>query len=162
MTKNYVCCAQYLRNHASYDCHLWNTCKMVTHISRRFFHFFKIVIFWVSRRVNGQKMVQNDKKFCPLHSMSQEPYIIWLSCMVHICKMIISSGGFFVFVLFFCFFQVFKILIFLVRRGVKGQKRCRMTENSLCCTPYRRNHASYDCHLWYKCVKWYLQLFFQF
>ena len=50
-----------------------------------FFHFFKILIFWVVRGVKGQKTVQNDKK--------QEPYMIWLSFMVHMCKMIIS--GFF-------------------------------------------------------------------
>ena len=31
--------------------------------------------FWV---VNRQKLVQNDKKFCLLCSISQEPYIIWL------------------------------------------------------------------------------------
>ena len=63
-------------------------------ISRQFFHFFKILIFQVVRGVKGQKMVQNDKKFCLLHSISQEPYIIWLSFMVHMCKMIISPGVF--------------------------------------------------------------------
>ena len=40
-----------------------------------FFHIFKILIFQVVR--GGQKPIQNDKKFCPLHSISQEPYIIW-------------------------------------------------------------------------------------
>ena len=42
-------------------------------------------------------MVQNDKKFCPSPSISQEPYIIWLSFMVHMCKMIISLGVLFIF-----------------------------------------------------------------
>ena len=42
-----------------------------------FFHFFKILIFWVVREFKGQKMIQNDKTFCPLHSISEEPYIIW-------------------------------------------------------------------------------------
>ena len=60
-------------------------------------------------------MVQNDKQFCPLHSISQEPYIIWLSFMVQICKMI-SSG------IFSLFFYFFKILIFWLHRGKKGQK----------------------------------------
>ena len=32
-------------------------------------------------RGKGQKTVQNDKKFCPLHSISEEPCIIWLSFM---------------------------------------------------------------------------------
>ena len=45
-------------------------------ISRIFFSFFKIFIFQVVRRVKGQKIVQNDKKFCLSNSISQEPYII--------------------------------------------------------------------------------------
>ena len=47
------------------------------------------MIFWVHRGVEGPKMVQNDKKFCLLHSISQEPYIIWLSFMVQMWKIII-------------------------------------------------------------------------
>ena len=82
-------------------------------ISRCFFHFFKILIFWVVRGIKVQKMVQNDKKYCPLRLISQKLYIIWLSFMVHMCKMIISPGNIFIF---------FKILIFLVVREVKGQK----------------------------------------
>ena len=37
-----------------------------------------------------------------------------------------------------------------------------MTKNSVRQTPYPRNHTSYDCHLWYTCVKWYLHDFFSF
>ena len=74
-----------------YGAHVWNN------IFRCFFHFFKILIFWVVRGVKGQKEVQNDKKSCPSHSISQEPYIIWPLFMVHICKMIISSNVFFIF-----------------------------------------------------------------
>ena len=77
-----------------------------------FFHFFKVLIFWVVRGifwfvrgVKGQKMVQNDKKLCRLRSISQKQYIIWLSCMVHLCKMIISRD---------IFFHFFKILIFKI------------------------------------------------
>ena len=34
--------------------------------------------------------------------------------------------------------------------------------NSVCHTPYLRNHAWYDCHLWYTSGnQWYLQVFFQ-
>ena len=68
-------------------------CKRI--ISAGFFHFFKILIFQVVRQVKGQKTVQNDKKFRLLCSISQEPYIIWLSFMVQMCKMIISPGVFF-------------------------------------------------------------------
>ena len=71
-------------------------CKMI--ISSCGFFFFLNFNFWgCVRGVKGQKAVQNDKKFCLLHSISQETYIIWLSFMVHICKMIICSGVFFVF-----------------------------------------------------------------
>ena len=42
-------------------------------ISKCFFHFFKNFILWVVRELKVQKMVQNDKTFCPLHSISEEP-----------------------------------------------------------------------------------------
>ena len=64
-----------------------------------------------------QKMVQNQKRFCLLNAMSLEPYIIWLSFVVDICKMIISPGF---------FFHFLKILIFWFASGIKGQK---MTQN---------------------------------
>ena len=71
-------------------------CKMI--ISPDFFfHFFKILFFWVFKRVKRQKTVQNDRKFCLSHFISQELYVIWLSFMVHTCKMIISSGVLFSF-----------------------------------------------------------------
>ena len=89
-------------------------------ISRHFFHFFEIFIFHAVRRVKGQKMVQNDKKLCLLCPISQEPYITWLSFMVHMCKIISPAG--FVFFLFFHFFYFLKILIFQIVRGVKRQK----------------------------------------
>ena len=42
-----------------------------------FSFFFKILILWLAilkgERVKGQKMAQSDKKFCPSHSVSQEP-----------------------------------------------------------------------------------------
>ena len=45
-------------------------------ISRCFFHLFKILIFRVvgggEGRIKGQETVQNDKKFCQSHSVSQE------------------------------------------------------------------------------------------
>ena len=81
-------------------------------ISRHFFHIFKIFIFDVVRRVKGQKMVQNEKKLCPSCSIFQEPYIVWLSFMVHICKMIMS-------LYFFSFLQNFD---FLGHEWVKVQK----------------------------------------
>ena len=69
-------------------------------------------------------MVQNDKQFCLLHSIFREPYIVWLSfmihiCMVQMCKMIISPGV----------FLNFQILIFQVVIGLKGQKMAQNYKN---------------------------------
>ena len=61
-------------------------------ISSCFFLFFKILIFQVVRGVKGQKMIQDDKTFCPSSSISQEPYIMLLSFMGHLHKMIISPA----------------------------------------------------------------------
>ena len=88
-----------------------------------FFIFSKFLIFQVVRKgggILGQKMFQNEKKFYLLHSISQEPYIIWLSCMVHICKMVISPGVFFFFSKFW-FFRLFG--------GLKGQKTVQNDKN---------------------------------
>ena len=79
--------------------------------------FFKILIFLVVRGVKEQKMVQNDKKFCLLHSVSQEPYIIWFSFLVHMCKMIIPSRDYFIFSKFW-FFR-------LLGGGGRGGKRAK-------------------------------------
>ena len=174
-------------------------CKMIIFLVD-FFHFLKILIFRIFRGEKGEKIAQNDKRFFLSHSLSQEPYIIWLSFMVHMCKMIISPG---------VFFHFFKILILWVLTGVKGQKMiqnykkiCLLHPISqeryiilsfmvhMCKSPgvffifsqfwlfgllvgqkgkkwskmkkknsarhawYFRNHASYDCHLWHTCVKW--------
>ena len=92
-----------------------------------FFHFFQILIFWVIRGIIGQKTVQNDKKLCQ-------------SC---------SNGNISRHFLYF-----FKLLIFQAVSGVKRQKKWSEMKKSVCHAPYLRNHASYDCHLWYTCVKW--------
>ena len=55
MTKNYVCCALYLRN-----LYLLCTCEK-GNISLIFFQF---LIFGANSGVKGQKMTENDKKFC--------------------------------------------------------------------------------------------------
>ena len=47
-------------------------CKMIT-FPGMLFHFFKILITWVFRGLKGWLMVQNDKNFSPLCSISQEP-----------------------------------------------------------------------------------------
>ena len=55
--------------------------------------------------------------------------------------------------MFKVFFYFFKVLIFRVISGVKVQIIAQMTKNSAFRGPYLRDYASYDCHLWYKCVK---------
>ena len=65
---------------------VWND-----NISKCFFHFLKILIFRVVRRVKGQKTVQNDKKYLWNHT-SYDCHL-WYTC---------------------------KILIFWVVKGLKG------------------------------------------
>ena len=86
----------YLMNSIGYDHDFCCTCVKWWYL-QKFFSVFKFLIFWVVRGVKGQKMVQNDKTFCLSCSISQEPYIIWLLLMLHMCKMIISLAFFFIF-----------------------------------------------------------------
>ena len=56
--------------------------------------------------------------------------------------------------MFFFFFHFFKILIFWVVSGVKGQIIMSHNDRKLICrAPYIRNHTSYQ--LWYTSVKWW-------
>ena len=107
-------------------------CKMIIS-SGVFSIFLKSLIFWVHRGVKGQKTVQNDKTLCLLHSISQDPYIIWLLFMVQMCKVVI------------CSFSRFS-------RGWIGKNGPKMSKISVCCTICFRNHISYDLHLWYTCM----------
>ena len=85
-------------------------CKMI--ISPGLFLIFSK--FWFFGLLGGKRAKNGPKweKFCLSHLVSQEPYSIWLSFMVHLYKKIVSPGIFYIF---------FKILIFQVARGVKGQ-----------------------------------------
>ena len=67
------------------------------------------------------------KKLCLVHFTSQEPYIIWLSFMVHLCKMISP-----VFFFFFFFFHFFKILILWVVMGYRGDEKIARNDKKLC------------------------------
>ena len=100
-----------------YDTLVWNN-----DISRHFFHFFSILIFWVVRGVKGEKIVQDEKKLCLLHSISQETYIIWFSFMVHMCKMIMSVG----------IFLIFSKFLFSGLSVVSGQKITQNDKKLLC------------------------------
>ena len=106
-----------------------------------FFDFFKILISWVHRRVKGQKALQNDKKFCLSHSISQEPYIMWFYG-ANVWNGNISR----------CFFFNFEILIFWFVRGLKGQKISQNGRSFCQSHLIFQNHISYDLHLWYTCM----------
>ena len=119
--------------------------------------FFIFSKFWFTESIEGKMAkttVQNDKKFCLLRSISQEPCIVWLSFMVLMYKMTISP-------------DVFSVLhnfdLFGLSKGWKGQKLPKMTKNSVCITPYLWNRTSYEYDFWYTRVKWwYLWQFFSF
>ena len=112
--------------------HIWGTvhhmtviyvCKMMISLGV-FSYLFIFFQFWFSGSIGypkGHKMVQNDKKLCLLHSISQKQYIIWLSFMVQMCKLTISPGVFF----------NAKILIFKFVKGLKGQKNGRKCQKFL-------------------------------
>ena len=80
-------------------------------ISRCFFHFFKILVFWVVRRVKAQKMIQMTKKSVVL-DISETIYHMIVIYGTHM-----ENGN-----IWWCFFQFFKILIFWVVMGVKRAK----------------------------------------
>ena len=87
-------------------------------------------------------MVQNDKEFFLSCSISQEPHIIWLSFMVHMCKMIISLV---------VFFNFLKFPIAELSRGWRGKNGSKW-QNVLSGAPYISGTISYDLHLWYTCM----------
>ena len=114
----------YLRNHTSYDCHIWYTyVKWIFIFSKFLFsrslggkrakngpklenkvHKCKMIMspvvlfifskFWVFWIVGRVKMTKTSV-CCGF--ISQEPYIIWSVFMVHICKRIISPSFFYIF-----------------------------------------------------------------
>ena len=110
---NYIRHMPYLRNSIAYDHGFWYTCVKWWYLQVFFLLIFSF--FWLL----GQKIAQDDKKICLFYWISQEPYIIWLSFMVHKCKMIISPG-------FFLFFSKFWIFGFL--GGSNGKKWPKMTK----------------------------------
>ena len=104
MKKLFACQTLYVRNHTSYDFHLCIYGLNDNTSMDFFFHFSKNLIFQAFRGGRGveggwglgskeQKIVH--KILCPLHLISKEPYIIWLSFVVRKCKLVISPGSFF-------------------------------------------------------------------
>ena len=100
----------YLSKHTSFDRVFCCTSLKWWHL-QMLFSFFQNFGFlscynemgWGGGRVEGQRIVQNDKTNLS-HSVSQELYLIWLWFLVHMCKMMISPAFFFFF-FFFSFLQ---------------------------------------------------------
>ena len=133
----YICHAPYLMNSIAYDHDFW-----YTFVKWWYLH----MLFPVSQNFEKeQKMVQNDKTLCLSHSMSQEPYIIWLSFMIHMRKMVISAGIFFIFSKFWFFGSI---------EGVKGQKIAQ--NDKKLCLSHSVSQEPYMiyCDFWFTCVKW--------
>ena len=85
-----------------------NKCKMISFfLKKNGFYFSKILIFWVVRRVKGQKMAENDIKICltpcPRNCISYDCGF-WYTCV----------KWWYLQHFFFPFFSFFKILIFRV------------------------------------------------
>ena len=110
-----------------------------------FSFFFKIWIFRVIRWVKGQKNDPKRQKIITVALYISETYIIWFWFLLHMCRMMISAA-------FFFFLHFFKILIFLVFRGAKGQKRPKLPI-SVCHALYLRNCISYHWDFWFTGVK---------
>ena len=62
MRKNSICLTPYLRNCTSYDCGSWYTCIKWWYL-QQFFHFFKILIFWVFRGEGNRAKTTHNYQF---------------------------------------------------------------------------------------------------
>ena len=120
MTKNYVWCTSYLRNHISYDCHLWYLCKMMISPGVFFscFENFDSLGCWGQEVKKGKKWSKMRK-----NSVCRAWYFRnHRSYDHHLCYTKVK------WLYLEVFFYFFKILIFWVIRRVKGQKWPKMTK----------------------------------
>ena len=127
---NYIHHMPYLRNSVAYH-DVWYTFVkwwyLQVFFSFFFFFFFSFLFFRLLGRWKGKTWPKMTKKFCLVRFISQELYIIWLSFMVHLCKMMISPG------VFFHFFKIFDSMGCYKGRGggCKGAKNCPKWEKIL-------------------------------
>ena len=117
ITKNSVCCALYFRNHISYDLHFWCTCmyKRIVSSGILFFFFSK---FWFWGSLGGWGMVKGEK--WPKKAKNYVCLTLYLrNCTSYDCDLwsIFVKWRYLKQILSF-----FKIFIFGVFGGVKGQK----------------------------------------
>ena len=135
MIKDSICRAPYLRNHVSHDHHVWYATVKWLYL-QEFFHFFKNFDYsGCSEGQRGKKWPKMTKKTL-LCLISQEPYIIWSSFMVHMCNRIISPRVFYIYSKF----------LFGVNNGVKGKKMAQ-SDKKLCLS-YSISQEAYITWLW--------------
>ena len=123
MKNNYICNVPCLRSSIAYDHDFWYTSVKWWYL-QVFWVFFSFFFLFFLRfsffRLLGGKRAKNGSRWQKnlVNFISQEPYITWLSFMVHLCKMMISPSVFFIFSKFW-----FSGLLGGGRgEGVKGQK----------------------------------------
>ena len=136
-SNNYIHHMSYLRNSVAYGYDFWYSCVKWWYLPVFFFHFLIFSFFGTVRRgggSKGKKYPKMTKKICLFYLISQEPYVIWFSFMVHLCKMMISLR------VFFHFFKIFILWVVKGGGGVKGQKLIQNEKKSVCHAPYLRNH----------------------
>ena len=120
-------------------------------ISRIFFFIFsKFWFCWSLEGYKNKKWLKITKKFC-LSCPYPKNHILYDHNLWY------PSVKWYVSRLFIIFL---KMLIFRVVRKVKGQNDLKWQKSSVRCALYPRNHRSCELHLWFTCVKRYLQEFF--
>ena len=85
-------------------------CKMIISLGF-FFHFLKILIFWVKNGVKEQKWPKIGKKL--VHTLSDEQHEIWLRFLVCL--------WFLIFLVHFRHFFIFRKFQNWVKNGIKGK-----------------------------------------
>ena len=94
-------CAISQEQYSIWSWFLVHFCKMMVSPGD-FFIFFEMFIIWAVRGrrggLKGQGITQNGKQqLHPSRAISQAQYSLWSWVLVHLCKMMISSGAFFIF-----------------------------------------------------------------
>ena len=115
-----------------------------------FFIFSKFWFCWSLEGYKNKKWLKITKKFC-LSCPYPKNHILYDHNLWY------PSVKWYVSRLFIIFL---KMLIFRVVRKVKGQNDLKWQKSSVRCALYPRNHTSCELHLWFTCVKRYLQEFF--
>ena len=88
MTKNYVCRVPYLRDHTSYDCHLWCTFLKWWYL-QQFFSFSKIFIFGVFKGIKGKNDLKSPISVCFALYLRTVDHIIEILIMICRCFLLL-------------------------------------------------------------------------